>query len=88
MVFVTNMQNDMHSERANIPISRDGRKNLHDLHRYPSKEKKKGRRDCTFKFAHDHVIEKDAFIREKKIAKDMLTLEQNIWIIIKLSKVT
>ena len=50
--------------------------------------KKKGRRDCTFKFAHDHVIEKDAFIREKKIAKDMLTLEQNIWIITKLFKVT
>lgn len=50
--------------------------------------KKKGRRDCTFKFAHDHVIEKDAFIREKKIEKDMLTLEQNIWIITKLSKVT
>ena len=54
----------------------------------PVRKKKKGRRDCTFKFAHDHVIEKDAFIREKKIAKDMLTLEQNIWIIIKLSKVT
>ena len=31
--------------------------------------KKKGRRDCTFKFAHDHVIEKDAFIREKKLKK-------------------
>ena len=31
--------------------------------------KKKGRRDCTFKFAHDHVIEKDAFIREKKNCK-------------------
>ena len=40
MVFVTNMQNDMHSERANIPILRDGRKNLHDLHKYPNKEKK------------------------------------------------
>ena len=71
MVFVTNMQNDMHSERANIPILRDGRKNLHDLHRYPSKEKKKGRRDCTFKFAHDHVIEKDAFIRGKKKLKEI-----------------
>ena len=40
MVFVTNMQNDMHSEGANIPILRDGRKNLHDLHKYPNKEKK------------------------------------------------
>ena len=28
--------------------------------------KKKGRRDCTFKLAHDHVIEKDAFIRGEK----------------------
>ena len=69
MVFVTNMQNDMHSEGANIPILRDGRKNLHDLHRYPNKEKKKGRRDCTFQFAYDHVIEKDAFIREKRLKK-------------------
>ena len=41
MVFVTNMQNDMHSERANIPILRDGRNNLHDLLKYPSKEKKR-----------------------------------------------
>ena len=65
MVFVTNM----HSEGADIPILRDGRKNLHDLYRYPSKEKKKGSRDCTFKFTHDHVIEKDTFIREKKLKK-------------------
>ena len=41
MVFVTNMENDMHSEGAEIPILRDGRKNLHDLHKYRSKEKKK-----------------------------------------------
>ena len=66
MVFVRKM----HSEGADIPILRDGRKNLHDLHRYPSKEKK-GRRDCTFKFAHDHVIEKDAFIRGKKKLKEI-----------------
>ena len=31
----------MHSKGAHIPILRDGRKNLHDLHRYPSKEKKR-----------------------------------------------
>ena len=49
--------------------------------------KKKGRRDCTFKFAHDHVIEKDA-LEEKKIERDMLTLEQNIWTITKFPKVT
>ena len=35
------MENDMHSEGAEIPILRDGRKNLHDLHKYRSKEKKK-----------------------------------------------
>ena len=53
------------------------------------RKKKKGRRDCTFKFTHDHVIEKDAFIRgKKKIERDMLTLEQNIWIITKLPKAT
>ena len=37
MVFVRKM----HSKGAYIPILRDGRKNLHDLHRYPSKEKKR-----------------------------------------------
>ena len=37
MVYVRKM----HSKGAHIPILRDGRKNLHDLHGYRSKEKKK-----------------------------------------------
>ena len=76
----------MHSEGVEIPILGDGRKN-YMIYTDIAVRKKKGRRDCTFKFAHDHVIEKDA-LEEKKIERDMLTLEQNIWIITKLPKVT
>ena len=77
MVFVTNMQNDMHSEGADIPILRDGRKNLHDLHRYPNKEKKREE-----EIAHSNSLMimwlKMTPSLEKKIEKYMLTLEQNI----------
>ena len=88
MVFVTNMENDMHSEGAEIPILRDGRKNLHDLHKYRSKEKKKEE-----EIAHSNSLmimwlKRTPSLEEKKIERDMLTLEQNIWIITKLPKVT